>query len=276
VRPIVLPPGIAHIDGVFSVTLKDQSLVASTAGYWASLPFDFLVRVSGKKDFRDATARMLPLPPAEPRVALRALALNCLTRPYAPLWNEQWRPDFQRDAWTSGDPRLPADFFARLTPEWQRDCALRSDYARRQALVEVDVLTAQALGLTLDELLTLYRVQFPVMRQYERDTWYDARGRIVFTASKGLVGVGLPRKAARGDRDCVIEHADGRVVRRRVGWEDIRELDAGSRVRRTITDDTQPGGPIERDIEYLAPFALADREQDYRIAWAEFERRAAP
>jgi len=24
-------------------------------------------------------------------------------------------------------------------------------------------------------------------------------------------------------------------------------------------------------IEYLAPFALADREQDYRIAWAHFE-----
>jgi hypothetical protein len=32
-------------------------------------------------------------------------------------------------------------------------------------------------------------VQFPVMQQYERDTWYDQNGRIVFTASKGLTGV---------------------------------------------------------------------------------------
>jgi hypothetical protein len=60
--------------------------------------------------------------------------------------------------------------------------------------VEIDVLVAQALKLTLDELITIYRVQFPVMQQYERDTWYDQHGRIVFTSSKSRTGVGLPRK----------------------------------------------------------------------------------
>jgi hypothetical protein len=53
------------------------------------------------------------------------------------------------------------------------------------------VLVAQALGLSLEELITIYRVQFPVMQQYERDTWYDRNARIVFTASKGLTGVTL-------------------------------------------------------------------------------------
>jgi hypothetical protein len=66
-----------------------------------------------------------------------------------------------------------------------------------------------------------------------------------------------------------------------MGWEDIdprdgnRHIPDGTRIRRTVVDDTMPGGPVERVIEYVAPFALADREQDYRVAWAEFERRAA-
>jgi hypothetical protein len=69
-----------------------------------------------------------------------------------------------------------------------RHDALRSDFVRRQAFVEVDVLVAHNLSLNLDQLQTIYRVQFPVMRSYERDTWYDANGRIVFTNRKGLPG----------------------------------------------------------------------------------------
>lgn len=113
------------------------------------------------------------------------------------------------------------------------------------------------------------------MRQYERDTWYDARGRIVFTGSKGLIGVGLPRKASRSDRECTIEYPDGRTVSLRVGWEDVRDVPEDTRIRRPVLDDTMPGGPVERVIAYVAPFATADREHDYAVAWAEFERRAA-
>ena len=33
------------------------------------------------------------------------------------------------------------------------------------------------------------------------------------------------------------------------------------------------GGPVERTIEYVAPFDKCDREQDYETAWAFFSKQ---
>jgi hypothetical protein len=240
-----------------------------------SIPLDFYLKSTGAGHANYAYLARIPFAPCnggvQARLFVRALILECLSNYYGDIWSNLWRPDFLQDQWTSNDPRLRATFFAELSPRWQRQCGLRNSYARRQALVEIDVLSAQTLGLTLEELVTIYRVQFPVMRQYERDTWYDAGGRIVFTPSKGLVGVGLPRKAGARDRECTVEYPDAKSERRRLGWEDIRNLPTGTRIRRPVVDDVLPGGPAERIVEYVAPFTLADREADYRQAWAHLE-----
>ena len=177
--------------------------------------------------------------------------------------------------------RLPQGFFSGLTSDWTRDCALRTDYSRRIALIEIDVLVARALGLTLDELLLMYRVQFPVMQQYERDTWYDINGRIVFTISKGLTGVGMPRNVTPNLGKVTVVWPDGRTKQGLWGWDDLRvkwergELPDGTRIERGVTDDTLPGGPMTRTRTWVAPFTLVTREKDYRTAWAFFDNSGA-
>jgi hypothetical protein len=259
--PSIQPKSSGHIHPVFSLTFSDVKKLALFASECFSIPFDYFIKTQGKYDLYESTARKLPLIKIEFESSLscRGLSLNCLTSHYSDLWIECWDESFRQHRWAKPDPRLPNSFFGNLTPAWQRDCALRTDYARLQALVEIDVLVAQALGLTLDELITIYRVQFPVMQQYERDTWYDQHGRIVFTASKGLTGVGFPRKGK------------GRGATKEIGWEDIQHETAGV-FERTIIDDTQPDGPIERTIIYVAPFDRCDRVEDYRVAWEFFEK----
>ncbi|MDO5532299.1 hypothetical protein [Sutterella sp.] len=161
-----------------------------------------------------------------------------------------------------------------MTQEWQRTNALRSDLARRQALLEIDVLTAQAIGLTLDELLTLYRLRFRVMRDYDQNTWYDQKGRIVFTTNRGLVGVGLPRKAVPKDWEAGIRYAvdDKPCDYKGLGFDTVREKKSGQ-VTKTFPDDTMSETPQMTTVSYEAPFFRMDREADYRRAWAAFEER---
>lgn len=279
----ITPPGFTHIHTVLGTVFKSLHKLLDYHALTLSVPVDYRVKSTGMGHANITLINQLPVldseSPMRSHFHLRALALNCLTFHYSDLWAECWLPAFAQDCWASSDPRLPVGFFTELTSEWQRNCALRSDYARRQALLEIDVLAAQALGLTLDELLTIYRVQFPVMCQNERDTWYDAKGRIVFTTSKGLVGVGLPRKAGKRDAECTVITPDGRCQTRRLGWEDMQPKDDqpivqdGTVIERTILDDTQPGGPVQRTIQYVAPFTRADREADYCVVWAYFESK---
>lgn len=273
---MLIPPGASHINGVQSNAFKTTPALLAAGVLSSTIVADFFIKSTGRSNLH-GTWIGLPWIENTAAIDVRYLALNCLTTHYAPLWAEVFTPDFTAQRWSQPDnPRLPQDFFTNLTPNWQRYCALRSDYARRMALVEIDVLVAQAIGLTLDELLLIYRVQFPVMQQNERDTWYDMADRIIFTCNVGLAGVGLPRKGSRSTADVTITYPDGHSKTSKLGWDDLREmqeagsLPAGSTVTTTVIDDTQPGGPQTRTRTYTAPFALASREADYRIAWEFF------
>jgi hypothetical protein len=264
--PVIIPKNIGHINTCLATCFKNRQNLLDYYSISISIPVDYRVKSTGMGHANTNLIAQLPILAENEYkryLHVRSLNLICLTSSYADLWTTCWQEEFKNDAWAKTDPRLPNTFSRNLTPEWHRDCALRTDYARRQALVEIDVLTAMALGMTLEELKTIYRVQFPVMRQYESDTWYDQNGRIAFTNSKGLPGIGFSRPEWN-DLTEETHDADGNI---------IRVSKSGEPISRTVTDDTLPGGPREKTITYIPPFDKCDREKDYEIAWAAFEIR---
>ncbi|MBQ7433825.1 MAG: class I SAM-dependent DNA methyltransferase [Lachnospiraceae bacterium] len=250
----IAPRAIAHVNAVFSACIKNCIDMVCLAGCEASVPYDFFVKCIGKRHINYSTYMLFPLFEGEKHldIVARTLLMNCLSVYYRDLWKDCWHDAFKLERWSKDDSRLSQSRFGALTSEWNWNMPLHTDYERRQALIELDVLVAMALGMTLEQLKTIYRIQFPILQQYEADTWYDANGRIVFANNRSLTNVGFSRPE----------------------WENnIKGAPAGQKFYRTITDDTMPGGPVERTIEYVAPFDRCDREQDYETAWKFFEEK---
>lgn len=252
--PAVVPPKVSFINGIFGIALHNRDIFM-IAGELSSLVYDFYVKVTGKANCRFDTVANMPYAFSAQyadKLRVRALLLNCLTSAYSEAWKANFTTEYTSDSWSKTDSRLKNSVFGDLQSEWSLETPLRSDFSRRQALIEIDVLTALSLGLTLKQLLTVYSIQFPVLQKIEQETWYDARGRIVFTVSTNLPGVGFDRKE----------------------WENgIKGAPAGKKFYRTITDDTQRGGPVQRTIEYVAPFDRCEREKDYETAWKFFSEK---
>ena len=285
----IIPKGAGLIHTCVATAFRDIGQLLDFAALSMSIVHDFIMKTTGAGHANLSWLDRLPIltKDCDPRIRtalrIRALRLCCLTTHYADLWHAACAAElptatdaqpmtaidtFRRDTWTRQDPRLPNDW-ANLTPHWHRDYAFRTDYARRQALVEIDVLAAKALGLTLDELRTVYRVQFPVMRQYEAEGYYDANGRIVFTPSKGLPGVGLPRKAIRGDTSYTLTTPAATTHGIALGWEDARDLRDGTITRRVSDGATTAttAEPFEHEAVYRPPFDSCAREADYERVW---------
>ncbi|MGF6882333.1 hypothetical protein ABIA39_001275 [Nocardia sp. GAS34] len=176
----LIPAGPSHVGGLLSLSTEDNSDLALMSGFTSSIIADFLIKVMGVGHVKTSALGKIPHVRGhqlEPQLLLRTLRLNCLVQPYATLWSGLYSSRWQHDSWVPGVGVGSATDLGDTDAEWTWHTPLRRAADRRQALVEIDAIVAIMLDITADELLTIYRTQFPVLQKYEREALYDANGR---------------------------------------------------------------------------------------------------
>ncbi|WP_433288347.1 class I SAM-dependent DNA methyltransferase [Micromonospora sp. CA-244673] len=235
----IMPPGPAYVDAVHSLAFADSRQTALTAGFWASLPLDYLLRIAGKSNLR--TSEVLAMPsgdsshPLASELLVRCLRLNCLTAAFAELWEELFDSSWQLDAWAAEWPGLAP--LGDIAPTWSSGVPLREERARRAALVEIDALVSVWLGIGIEELLAIFKGRYFTLKEREDQMWFDAAGRKI-AADSYTFGYG--------------QTADD--------WQQLA----------AYLDDPERN-PVPEG--YTAPFYKADRENEYRQAHAVFSKR---
>lgn len=249
----LIRPGSAHVDAVHTLSLPSSLDLVNLCGIMNSLPFDYLVKVSGVSKINIELLDRAPFPTADDysrSLLLRVLRLNCLTRDYAEVWEELYESEWANDSWS--DPILERVALGGIDPIWTMDTPLRRDQDRWQALVELDALAALMLGLTAEQLCAMYRTQFAVLRKYEYKMVFDAEGRKIcgYHQSAGYQQSQLQEQAKAGDLP--------------PEWKNLWLL---------YEQYEQDPSSVDWRGHYTAPFTRADREMAMTRAYNFFATR---
>lgn len=254
----ILPKKSSHINGVISATFKDLQALTEMAGLSSSIVLDFFMKTMNSANLTNSRMENFPLGiDSKYKMALysRILMLNCITRHYAELWESVYSDEFRSQRWSVDDSRLKT--FEMLEPSWSKNIPLRNSFERRQALVEIDVICAMALGLSLSELEDLYQAQFYVLQDYEEETFYDANGNVVFTTNKGMSGAGVERSVWK-------------TIRGELSKDELMYAGTTPTYESVIKKNKFYEG---QEQTFVAPYTRCDRIADYRRAWAHFEKQ---
>ena len=242
-QSIIIPPKTTHLGTSISLTFIDQLKMIEFVGFTNSLPFDFMIKSLGKGSvYANDIRRFSFLDFKMKKELVNRVLLNYLTsKYYNNLIEQEWIGEIHLSR--SGQ---------KLPEVLNKEDLITGDinltrYLERQINIEIDVIVSIEMGLTLNQLLDAYKIMFPVLQQNEEDTWYDQKGNIVFTCSKGLNGVGLDRS----------------------DWDTIKDMKEGKIYEHTIEKSELYYG---EKVTYYAPFERCDRVEDYKVAWAHFEK----
>ncbi|MFD9433048.1 Eco57I restriction-modification methylase domain-containing protein [Streptomyces sp. NPDC060002] len=239
----LIPPGPTHVHAVRSMAFISKRQTALAAGFFAALPAEYMQRITNREHMDVSDASIFPAPdpkhPLANALLLRTLRLNCQTSVFAPLWEELYDACWQEDLWAGAGvwPDDAPPLTDGIRHAWSLETPLRTEFARRAALVEIDALVGVWLGISAAELVAMYETRFPVRQQYEENMWFDATGRRIAKAHQQH-GYGQPKDA----------------------WKQLSSHEAFP------NEYTVPDG-------YTGPLYRAHRKDEMRAAHAEFTRR---
>ena len=234
--PAIIPPGPTYVFTIHSAatSLKYTPLLAASA---SSLLADFMIRSSPKAHILPPSFSRVPALDSSHKLAhsiiLRSLRLNCVTNSYADLWAECWDERFLTDVTI-----LERHDERSIGPEWTANTPLRRAEDRRNAQAEIDVMVAMMLGVTVEDLCTLYRTQFAVL--YSND------------------------HAIKKSRNPYVYDANGRQLPTpvRKAWEKRKYPTSNEDMPLSERTHTHPGSGVS--YVYDLPFRIRDRESDFR------------
>ena len=239
----IIPSNSIHTNGCISITTNRIKDLVYIQGLFSSLPFDFYIKSTGKTNIYGSTIRNIPYPKTSGKtlneVLIRVLILNCGSRNYSTMWENVINEEmFQIHSCFYEMPELGEN--------WNNNSFLKNYRDRRFCQIEIDVLVSMILDFNYSDLIEIYLNQFPTLLKHESDTWYDKNGKVVFTNnSLGLKGLGVKRNI----------------------WNEIKNSKSDFEIKLTDSELYSDSKEI-----YSVPFSVYDRVEDYKVAWAHFEK----
>lgn len=246
---VILPPKISHLYTIVSLVFREENYGIEFAALTSSIVMDFYLKNIGAQHLNTTRLSKFPLGidnVFKTSLFARILMLNCLNNNYSTIWNNCYSEVFNNEQWSLKDDRLKD--FSSLSSKWDWSVPLRNAFERRMALIEIDVISSMAIGLTLDELEYIYNVQFPILKSNEENTFYDSKGQIIYSSNRNYNDIGVPTDV----------------------WNSIKDYKVGETYEYVMDDRSELYNG--QKFIYYAPFTKCDRVEDYRRAWRWFEK----
>lgn len=251
----LLPPGPAVVGSLVTISHQSVQFTVRLAGLFSSLPYDYIVKVTGVNHVKEYVTDGLPLPAnvldLDRALMLRTLRLNCVVPTFGSIWESLFDASWTLDGFVVAPGTVD---LGAVSTDWNPDLPLRRDLDRWLASCEIDAIVALLLGVSEDQLGQIYRSQFATLRQYEHSMTFDGNGRQV----------------------CKISHA---FTARQQAFEDTLAGQPKKRGQKVLKlwerVETFRDGDTGVDLAYLVPpFRRADRELAMRTAYRVFAERS--